>query len=199
MSDQSRVSPLTAAFDGDGDADVGRRLRQVRRARRRTLRDVATEAGISEGFLSQIERGRANASVATLRRIASVVGVTMSELFHPEDPGRPAVLRAGERPTLGFGVMGQKWLVTLAPDRELDAFVARFDPGGSTGDEPYAHGDSEELLVVRDGQVRLELGDQVFDLGPDDSLVYRSSVPHRLSESAGESAEVLFVTTPPSF
>jgi DNA-binding XRE family transcriptional regulator len=59
------------------EAEVGHRLRRVRLARRRTLRDVASHAGISEGFLSQIERGRANASIATLRRIANELEVSM--------------------------------------------------------------------------------------------------------------------------
>lgn len=181
------------------DAEVGRRLRQVRRARRRTLRDVATQAGISEGFLSQIERGRANASVATLRRIASVVGVSMSELFHPDDDANPTVLRAEHRPVLSFGVFGRKWLLTLAPDRELDAFLAEFEPGGSTGPEPYTHGDSEELLIVLRGRVTFDLGGERFELNPEDSIVYRSSVPHRLVESGGGRAVVLWATTPPSF
>src|SRR5579871_515408 len=178
---------------------VGPRLREVRRARRRTLRDVATHAGISEGFLSQIERDRANASVATLRRIARVLGVSMSDLFHSEVGGPPLALRAARRPELAFGTFGRKWLLTLAPDRELDAFLAEFDPGGSTGGEPYTHGDSEELLIVLEGQVVLELDGQIHELDVDDSIVYRSSVPHRLAERVGARARVLFVTTPPSF
>jgi transcriptional regulator with XRE-family HTH domain len=193
---RGRTGDISSGVD---EAEVGHRLRKVRRARRRTLRDVATHAGISEGFLSQIERGRANASIATLRRIASVVGVSMGELFHPDDESQPTVLRALDRPVLAFGTFGRKWLLTQAPDRELDAFIAEFEPGGSTGPEQYTHGDSEELLIVLRGRVSFELGAQLFDLGPEDSMVYRSSIPHRLVESAGERAVILWVTTPPSF
>ena len=181
------------------EAEVGHRLRRVRLARRRTLRDVADHAGISEGFLSQIERGRANASIATLRRIANELDVSMGELFHSDEAGRAMVLRASERPVLSFGVLGRKWLLTQTPNRELDAFLAEFEPSGSTGPEPYTHGDSEEFLLVLRGHVSFELGAQKFDLGPEDSIVYRSSVPHRLVESAGERAVTLWVTTPPSF
>ena len=196
VSPTERGGELTAVTD---EADVGLRLRRVRLARRRTLRDVATGAEISEGFLSQIERGRANASIATLRRIAHVLGVSMGELFHPDDSSLPTVLRAAERPVLSFGVFGRKWLLTQSPDRELDAFIAEFEPNGSTGPEPYTHGDSEELLIVLRGRVSFELGAQRFDLGPEDSMVYRSSVPHRLVEKSGERAVILWVTTPPSF
>jgi transcriptional regulator with XRE-family HTH domain len=192
----ARASELTSAAD---EAEVGHRLRRVRLARRRTLLDVATHAGISEGFLSQIERGRANASIATLRRIANELGVSMGELFHPDDNSGSTVVRASERPVLSFGVFGRKWLLTQSPDRELDAFLAEFEPGGSTGPEPYTHGDSEEFLLVLRGRVSFELGVQRFELGPEDSIVYRSSVPHRLVECAGERAVTLWVTTPPSF
>ena len=197
--DVSRSQPLGDLASATDEAEVGQRLRRVRLARRRTLRDVATHADISEGFLSQIERGRANASIVTLRRIANVLGVSMGELFHSVDDSLPTVLRATERPVLSFGIFGRKWLLTRSPDRELDAFIAEFEPNGSTGPEPYTHGDSEELLIVLRGRVRFELGAQRFDLGPEDSMVYRSSVPHRLVESGGERAVILWVTTPPSF
>src|SRR5579875_3510847 len=92
-------SPVPASKDARpdpaGGVDVGSRLREVRRARRRTLRHVADAAGISESFLSQIERGHSNASVATLRRIASVLGVRIGDLFDQGSPGGTKVLRAG--------------------------------------------------------------------------------------------------------
>jgi len=46
------------------NVDVGERLRVIRSMRRRTLRDVAERAGLSESFLSQVERGRSSARFA---------------------------------------------------------------------------------------------------------------------------------------
>jgi transcriptional regulator with XRE-family HTH domain len=45
------------------EVDVGERLRLIRTARRCTLREVAERAGLSESFLSQVERGRTSAMV----------------------------------------------------------------------------------------------------------------------------------------
>lgn len=59
----------------------GDRLRALRKARHRTLRTVAEAAGISEGYLSQIERGQANPSIATLQQIASALGLKVADLF----------------------------------------------------------------------------------------------------------------------
>ena len=193
-----RASAPQVAVVAD-EVDVGGRLRQVRRARRRTLREVAQAAGISESFLSQLERGRANASVATLRRVAGALGVGIGDLFQYGGDEGPRVLRAVSRPVLVFGSLGRKYHLHSAPDRAFDIFICEFEPGGSTGAEPYAHGDSEEIAVVLDGAARLQLGPEVCELARDDSVVYRSSTPHRLVADGSSGARVLFVSTPPSF
>ncbi len=189
----------SSAADVQNDVDVGERLRVIRLARRCTLREVAERAGLSESFLSQVERGRASASIASLRRIADGLGVSIADLFQPSGPGKPRVLRREERPTLAFGVLGRKMLLTPRPLHHLEVFVGELDPGGSTGTEQYAHGDSEELFVVLGGSVRLELGDDVHELEPGDSIGYWSSTPHRISNSGDELAEVMWIISPPSY
>ena len=61
--------------------DVGARLRAIRHLRRATLQAVAERANLSESFLSQIERGKASPSVASLTRIAAALGVNVADLF----------------------------------------------------------------------------------------------------------------------
>ena len=165
-----------------------------------TLRVVAERAGLSESFLSQVERGRANASVGSLKRIAAALGVTVADLFEPNGrTSRPRVLRRESRPTLSFGTLGRKFMLTPRPLENLQVIVGELDAGGSTGDEPYTHGDSEELLVVLEGVLSLQLGTEVFELSTGDSIDYRSSTPHRLVNIGGETAEVMWVISPPSY
>jgi transcriptional regulator with XRE-family HTH domain len=189
----------TSAPEVATDVDVGQRLRAIRIARRRTLREVAERAGLSESFLSQVERGRASGSIASLRRIADGLGVSMADLFQPSGLAQPRVLRRDERPTLAFGILGRKMLLTPRPLHQLEVFVGEIDPGGSTGAEQYAHGDSEELFVVLSGKVRLELGDGIHELETGDSIGYWSSTPHRVSNAGEGTAEVMWVITPPSY
>src|SRR5216117_806382 len=173
----------SSAPDVSTEIDVGERLQALRRFRRCTLREIAQRAGLSESFLSQVERGRASASIASLRRIADGLGVSMADLFQPSGLAQPRVLRREERPTLAFGILGRKMLLTPRPLHHLEVFVGEIDPGGSTGAEAYAHGDSEELFVVISGTVRLELGTGVHELESGDSIGYMSSTPHRVSNA----------------
>ena len=123
----------------------------------------------------------------------------MADLFQPAGPTQPRVLRREERPTVAFGILGRKMLLTQRPLHHLEVFVGEIDPGGSTGAEPYAHGDSEELFVVLSGTVRLELGDGIHELETGDSIGYWSSTPHRISNAGDGVAEVMWVISPPSF
>jgi transcriptional regulator with XRE-family HTH domain len=174
-------------------------LRDIRRFRRATLRTIAERAGVSESFLSQVERGRASASVASLRRIAGALGVSVADLFDSSGPPKPQVLRRDARPSLGFGILGTKRLLTPRPLHHLEVFVGELDEGGSTGAEPYAHGDSEELLIVLTGSVQLELGGDVHELEDGDSIDYRSSTPHRVTNVGAGPAEVIWIISPPSY
>ena len=189
----------SSAPDVRTEVDVGERLRDIRRLRHATLKTIADRAGVSESFLSQVERGRASASIASLRRIANALGVSVADLFEPDGPPRPRVLRKDERPSLAFGVLGRKLLLTPQPLQHLEVFVGELDPGGSTGPEPYAHGDSEELFVVIAGAVQLELGGDQHDLEAGDSIDYRSSMTHRVTNVGEERAEVMWIISPPSY
>jgi mannose-6-phosphate isomerase-like protein (cupin superfamily) len=109
------------------------------------------------------------------------------------------VLRRDERPALSFGILGRKLLLTPRPLHHLEVFAGELEVGGSTGEQPYAHGDSEELFVVLAGTVQLELGGELFELERSDSIDYRSSTPHRVTNVGEEPAEVMWIISPPSY
>src|SRR5437764_11428814 len=85
-----------AEDDGGVHVELGERLRAIRQLRRKTLKEVATAAQISESFLSQLERGRTNATIATLQRLATALGIEVSDLFTGTS-ARPRVLRREAR------------------------------------------------------------------------------------------------------
>jgi transcriptional regulator with XRE-family HTH domain len=189
----------SSAPDVSTEIDVGERLRAIRRSRRCTLRTVATRSGLSESFLSQVERGRSSASIASLRRIGDALGVSIADLFDRDGVPGPRVLHREERPALAFGVLGRKLLLTPRPLQNLEVFFGELEVGGSTGPQPYAHGDSEELFVVLAGEVQLEVGGQIFQLEHGDSIDYRSSTPHRATNAGDDLAEVMWIISPPSY
>src|SRR3954454_21792211 len=110
---------------------LGERLRAIRQLRRKTLKDVATGAGISESFLSQLERGRTNATIATLQRLSTALGIEVSDLF-TTCPPHLRVLRRVARDFVAWVELGRKALLTPKLFPSLEVAVSRFEPGGST-------------------------------------------------------------------
>ena len=181
------------------EQSVGARLRSLRKARRLTLRDIAGRAALSESFVSQLERGQTGATIQSLQRISSALGVEVSDLFASNEVPGPQVVRRGARNPVAWGTLGRKALLTPKSFEFLEVVAAEFEPGGSTGDAAYAHGDSEELFLVLDGSIEFELDGETMSLAAGDSVHYRSSAPHRASNQGSERAEVLYVISPPSY
>ena len=60
--------------------DGENRIRVWRDHRRLTSAALAEKAGIAQAFLSQIETGKRDGTVVTLRKIAAALGVTIDDL-----------------------------------------------------------------------------------------------------------------------
>lgn len=196
VSDDGPVAPRHETSSAPGD--VGDRLRSTRLRKGQTLKTVAAAAGLSESFLSQLERHRVNASVGSLQRIAAALDTTLAELFEPSTGSSPKVVRKDARPSLRYGILGQKSLLTSASSQQMEVFLGDFDIGGSTGAEPYAHGDSEELLFVTAGIFEVQIGDRTYTLTGGDCVNYRSSTPHRAENVGYTRGEVMWIISPPS-
>jgi len=60
---------------------IGQSLRVARNTQNRTLRDVAGEARVSLGYLSEVERGQKEASSELLNAICSALGLSLSSVI----------------------------------------------------------------------------------------------------------------------
>ncbi len=189
-----------ASDDADSSGEtIGSRLRRRRKALRMTLKDVAQSTGLAESFISQLERGVHTGSVRTLQKICEVVGLDVGDLFTSSEVAAPRVRRFVPSEGFSFGINASKLRLTPRNFDHLEVFLGMFEPHGSTGVEAYSHGDSEELILVIDGQVDVTVGDQTYRLEALDSIPYFSKFPHRVVESAGKQAKVLWAMAPPSF
>lgn len=91
-----------SSADGSGGGDpvvnLGSRLKDVRLRSGMSLREVARQLGVSPSFISQMENGKSQPSVATLYSMAQLLNVSIDELFRPDgavealDPPTPLAL-----------------------------------------------------------------------------------------------------------
>ena len=71
-------------------APLGAAVRAARQRRNRTLKDLAEASGVSLRFLSDLEKGRGNISIARLTAVARALDVPLAHLVAPLDGARPA-------------------------------------------------------------------------------------------------------------
>lgn len=175
---------------------VGDRVRWIRSQAGTTLRELASATGLSESFLSQFERGHTEASVGSLRRIAAALQVSLSELFEPNGVSAARVVKPGARLKMPFGEGATKYLISPRASREFAVYVAELDEGGTSGSEQYAHGSSDEFLLVLKGSVKLELASTSYLLEPGDGITFRSDVPHRVVNLHNGMSELIWINGP---
>ena len=82
---------------------LGERLRTLRNQRGMTRKALAAHARVSERYLAQLEAGKGNGSIVLLRRIASAIGLPVTQLLHD-----------GAEPPLDFVLLSQ-FLERLSP------------------------------------------------------------------------------------
>lgn len=178
------------------ESRLGQRIRAYRLARKLSLRDLGERSGTTASFLSQLERGASGAAVSTLMKLAEALSVSVADFFEDRGGGLHRVLRRGERQALPQADGYRKTLLSQQPIREFEVYVGQFDPGGSTGPEPYTHGDSHEMMLVLKGTVEITLGDERHALTEGDCIEYRSSTPHRIVNAGSRPAEVQWIISP---
>jgi XRE family transcriptional regulator, regulator of sulfur utilization len=186
--------------DSDFDeAQLGARIRALRLKQNLSLRAVAAKTGVSVSFLSQVERGTASPSIATLMRIARSLDRTIGSLFARDSSAR--LVRKGEGPRLIHP--NHAWAEALLTPREfirLEVIRSTLAPHVSTGDEYLQYGSGETTMIIESGEAHVSTeGYGDFAMYPGDCFSYDPTVPHRIWNETSEPCEIIFVSSPPSY
>lgn len=174
---------------------LGARIRAARLSRGLTLEAVATAAGITQGFVSKLERDQVSPSVASLVAICAAVGLRVGDLFEPP-PSQ--VVRAGEGSLINFGGNGaREYLVTPGTQTAVEVIQSIIEPGGNGGAELYTLDCDVEFVFVIRGAVTVTLADDAHELFAGDAMTFCGRDPHTWrNASENEECEVLWVLAP---
>jgi transcriptional regulator with XRE-family HTH domain len=180
--------------------NIGRKIKQLRKAKRLTLHDVASETGFSTALISQIENDNISPPIATLSRLARFFDVRIGHFFSDEeDECRYEVVRAGERTVIPRVVSQDgtshgyfyEALTRRKKNRRMDPFFLTLnDIAANTG--TYCH-DGEEFLFVMTGQAELILEGERIILNEGDAAYFDSTLKHRLLAHGGSEVKVMVV------
>lgn len=201
-----------ALLDSMSDVrDIGTTIRDLRKTKNLSLREVARRSEVSAGHISQVERGLATPSVSLLYKISEVLGTRVDQLFSQEaggelTPPEPtpvrneilpdiSVVRHGERRKLRME-SGVQWdLLTERPEANFSFRELSYPPGSTSADNnEFMRHSGREYGLVLEGELHLQLEFEDFVLQAGDSIAFNSSVPHRFwNPSDSETVKVVWI------
>ena len=177
----------------DKNLVLGRQLRRCRKDAALTMQHVADGAGLSVGFISQVERGLTVPSLSSLRAMARVLGRPISFfLDQPENSENTTHALDRVSFSVGEGALSYEWLSATFPGSTLRTIIIHEPPGHRS--EPVRH-EGEELFYVIAGMITVEVEGEMSVLQRGDSIHFDSRRTHCIWNHGEQTASILWCGT----
>jgi DNA-binding transcriptional MerR regulator len=177
--------------------DDTQRLRALRLRDGLSLRQAGVRTGLSASFISLIERGLANPSIAVLQKLTASYGTSIAELMSGPRRSSEKLVRRANRQVSGTAAGIQLEQLTFG-DRMMEVHVFTVEPGAGS-QESYQHA-GEEFMFLLEGALDVWLdGIERFRLEPGDLLYFESNQAHQWTNPGDRPCVFLGVNTPATF
>jgi transcriptional regulator with XRE-family HTH domain len=176
--------------------EVGATLQRLRQQRSLTLEDLSRAAGVSKSMLSQIEREKANPTIAVAWRLANALGVGIAELLStaPKEAEPIRILESHETPTLPGAHAG--YVLRILGPMELagkfEWYELTLAPGGALVSNPHDPGTVEHLTLLH-GAIEVEVGGALKKLKLGGTARYQADKNHAIRNAGKTEAKALMV------
>ena len=194
-SSGSRRTPASAAPQPPAATPprVGEQIQRLRNERKLTLDDLSRAAGVSKSMLSEIERDKANPTIAVAWRLTNALGITLDELF--SQPKASETIRVDgphDIPTLA-GHDGRYQCACGAIDLagKFEWYELTLPGGGALISN--AHGGTREHLTVLQGAMEIEAAAASRRLKVGDTARYPADEPHAIRNPGKTEARALLI------
>jgi XRE family transcriptional regulator, regulator of sulfur utilization len=176
--------------------EVGATLQKLRLKRGLTLDDLSRAAGVSKSMLSQIEREKANPTIAVAWRLSNALGVGIEELLSSNGENRDAVhiVEPHETPTLPGNHAGYVLRILGPMDLagQFEWYELTLAPGGALRSNAHDPGTREHLTLLN-GLVELEVDGAKRKLKSGATARYAADRSHAICNLGKTDAKALLV------
>lgn len=183
---------------------IAGQIRDLRKAKKLTLKQLALRCDLSIGHLSQVERGMSEVSLSALKVIASALEVQISWFFQEDENELPIleeqglVVRSTQRRQLKFTGSGISESL-MSPDLKGETLVVMTEIDVGAGEPKEVSRPVEESGVVLAGELELWIGEKQFLLKEGDSFRIPKDAPHRCMNPGQVVSRSLWIITPPYY
>jgi transcriptional regulator with XRE-family HTH domain len=159
-------------------AHLADNLRRLRAERGLIASELSARSGVGKATLSQIEAGRGNPRLETLRDLAAALGVEVTELLEPPAAAGATVVRRDAGLDISDTVIAGRLVRSLTISAALVEFYDNeIPPGGKEVSASHGVGAHEHVYVLA-GRVVAGPVDAPVDLSRGDYAAYPADRPH---------------------
>lgn len=182
--------------------EIGKRIKKYRTDKNLSLTELASKSGISAGFLSQIENGKSDPSLSTIKRIADELGINVYMLFDEAEEKSGSIVKCKDRVRIkNFSDdITIEFLSNFDRNNIMEACIHTVEPQKKSGEEPYSH-EGQEVFFVLEGKFELTISSNTYFMNEGDSFYLEDCMTPHMFINALEDApsKMLCVSTPPYF
>ena len=176
---------------------IGKKIRDLRNTNGLTQQELADRTELTKGYISQLERGQVTPSVVTLLDLIECLGTTASEFFEEAHEEQVVYSEDGFFEKIDEGGNSIQWIVPTAQQNQMEPLLVKIeDRQHIMEDKPH---EGEEFGYVISGQILLHLDEVTYEVKAGQSFYYSANREHSIENVSEEPAQLIWVSTPPSF
>lgn len=178
--------------------NIGEKIKRIRIKNALTQEELADRCELTKGFISQLERDLTSPSITTLVDILEGLGTNLKDFFSESVDEKIVFSKEDffetENDELNYII---KWIIPNAQKNSMEPILIEIESGGETKEDTPHEG--EEFGYLINGRINLHLGDRVYKVKKGESFYFKANSNHYISNVGKTKANIIWVTTPPSF
>jgi len=181
--------------------EIGKTIKELRKEKKVTLRELSEKSGVALATLSRIETGKMIGTVKSHNNIARALDVTLSDLYSGfEIKSERVEVKTQQKQTDVF-IHNDKASYDILTKRVLSKkmmpIMLKLEKGAKTAVEQSQKG-AEKFLYILEGHMQAIVDDKTYSLTKGDSFYFDASLPHYWKNASAKPARALCVITPPA-
>lgn len=178
--------------------DLGKRIRELRKARKVTLVEMAEKTGVAQATLSRIETGTMTGTVESHERIAEVLGLGLAELYTGVDHRYADIGHLQKKDSVitkhstGYRI---ELLTQESSKKKITPLLITIHPNESLPAEKNERG-VEKFLYLLSGSIAVKIEEKEYFLKSEESLYFDASLEHQLTNHTASTAKLMAVVSP---
>lgn len=165
--------------------EVGEKIKNLRKASKITLEELAEKTGFSVGFLSNVENDKTSPSIQQLHKICESMNLTLNDLLLQQKPEADTkVVRKDDRQKLFEQDDGSLVYESITQgDTKIKGSCMTIS---SNALYPFVPHDHDELGIIVSGSMEMKMDNKSFFLYPGDTIYIPSGTMHSAKKTSKE-------------